>query len=76
MVTGTGPGGQIRAGDVENFVPSAVPSAPTPPQVSEPVQPAYTDIPLGVAGQSYVDIPMSNMRKVSGFCKFLFMFCT
>ncbi|XP_063406744.1 dihydrolipoyllysine-residue acetyltransferase component of pyruvate dehydrogenase complex-like [Mytilus trossulus] len=48
QITGTGPGGEIRADDVLNFSPSAVP----------------TSVPISAPEGAFVDIPLTNMRKV------------
>ncbi|KAK3594828.1 hypothetical protein CHS0354_002878 [Potamilus streckersoni] len=49
MVAGTGPDGQIRAGDILNFKPPAPAPAPTP---------------IVTPGATYTDIPLTNMRQV------------
>jgi len=59
MVKGTGPDGRIRAQDIESFVPAAAP--PTPAPVT--AQPAIPSTPQPVSGDSYIDIPLTNMRK-------------
>lgn len=47
QVTGTGPGGEIRADDVLNFSPAAMP----------------TSVPISAPEGAFVDIPLTNMRK-------------
>ncbi|KAL3889497.1 hypothetical protein ACJMK2_001837 [Sinanodonta woodiana] len=53
MVAGTGLEGQIRAGDILNFKPSAA---------ARVVAPAPT--PVVTLGATYTDIPLTNMRQV------------
>ncbi|KAI8502234.1 hypothetical protein Bbelb_198220 [Branchiostoma belcheri] len=53
MVSGTGPGGRIRSQDIEAFTPAAAPV----PAVA-PAAPAAA--PVG----TFVDIPLTNVRKV------------
>ena len=55
MVAGTGPDGRIRAQDVENFVPQAA-AAPAPATAAPPAP---------APGTTYIDIPVTNMRKAS-----------
>ena len=54
MVQGTGPGGTVRAQDVEGFVPSA----------AAPVAAVGAPPPTPIPGATYTDIPLSNVRKV------------
>ena len=54
---GTGPDGQIRATDVENFVPSAAVAATSAVEAPPPPPP--------VPGAAYTDIPLTSMRQVS-----------
>lgn len=51
-LSGTGPHGRITAKDVENFKP--IPTTPAPAAAA----------PAPAATASYVDIPLTNMRKV------------
>ena len=54
LIQGTGPGGTVRAQDVEGFVPSA----------AAPVAAVGAPRPTPVPGATYTDIPLSNIRKV------------
>ena len=62
LIKGTGPSGEVRAADVESFTPSAAAAAPsvvtTAPAAAAPPR------PVAAPGATYVDIPLSNMRKV------------
>ena len=58
LISGTGPDGRIRAADVESFDPSKVAA----PAAAAPSMPAA---PPPIPGDGYIDIPLSNMRKVS-----------
>ena len=70
-VQGTGPDGQIRAGDVENFVQTPLAAAPAQtPVAAQPIgmpaaaSPVAPPAPMAAPGAPYMDIPLSNMRKV------------
>lgn len=63
LVQGTGPSGEVRAVDVENYKPSATPAPTTAPAAAAP-SPAAAPAPRPAPGATYVDIPLSNMRKV------------
>ncbi|KAL5014008.1 hypothetical protein ScPMuIL_008278 [Solemya velum] len=54
LVTGTGPGGEVRAEDVLSFQPTAAPAAVG---VAPPA-------PVVVPGTAYIDIPLTNVRQV------------
>ena len=81
-VQGTGPDGQVRAGDVENFVQTPLAAAPaqTPvaaqpmgmPAAASPVAPPS---PVAAPGAPYMDIPLSNMRKVWASNVMSFAYC-
>lgn len=62
-VQGTGPAGRIIAADVSEAAAAqaAAPPAAAPPAAAKPAKPAAAPLP----GQSYVDIPHSNIRKVT-----------
>ncbi|TPX51648.1 dihydrolipoyllysine-residue acetyltransferase [Synchytrium endobioticum] len=60
-VIGTGPGGRILKSDVESYVPSPTASeTPAQKAASSP----KTASPALAPGAGYVDIPLSNVRKV------------
>lgn len=59
LVKGTGPDGRVRAKDIESFVPPAAAPAPVAVQPTLPAAPK----PAAAAGDSYIDIPLTNMRK-------------
>ncbi|TPX34178.1 hypothetical protein SmJEL517_g03079 [Synchytrium microbalum] len=68
-VIGTGPGGRILKSDVESYVPAV---APAPTQAATPAAPAAASAPpkatlpppTPAPGASFVDIPLTNVRKV------------
>lgn len=59
LVQGTGPSGEVRATDVENYKPGAA-----APSVAAPAPAAPSAKPVAAPGATYVDIPLSSMRKV------------
>lgn len=62
QVPGSGEGGRIVKRDVEGFVPAAAPSAPISAPVTE--QAAPIQLPTIVGEESFVDVKLSQMRKV------------
>lgn len=62
MVTGTGPLGEIRAPDVENFKPSA--AAPAAAPAYAPAAPSMPAPAPAHGSTQYEDIPLTGMRKV------------
>ena len=62
MVSGTGPGGSVTAGDVQSFKPP-VAAAPITPAVGPTPPPPPPPSPA-ISGASYIDIPLSNIRQV------------
>ena len=66
MVAGTGPMGEIRAADVENYKPTAAAAAPLTTPSAAPPMPA----PAPAHGsQQFEDIPLTGMRKVRNIRK-------
>lgn len=62
QVPGSGEGGRIVKRDVEGFVPAAAQAAPTSAPATE--QAAPIQLPTVVGEESFVDVKLSQMRKV------------
>jgi len=62
QVPGSGEGGRIVKRDVEGFVPAAAQAAPTLAPATE--QAAPIQLPTVVGEESFVDVKLSQMRKV------------
>ena len=60
QIQGSGPSGEVRASDVENFQPGAAAAMPTAATI--PAMPSMAAMPA--PGASFTDIPLTNIRQV------------